>query len=381
MDIARDYLSKVERQFLEKDERLKKLEILLNKGFHYPIISLKEFIVVNNEKIKPAEYPEQEYTVLGVSNQNGVFINEKLHGEDIKQAYFKVQKSQFCYNPYRINVGSIGLCEFDSENQIISGAYSVFGCKESELNPKYLEALFKTKMFLDYVNQKASGGVRMDFKIEYLQEWQIPLPPLEVQNEIVEKIESQKQIIEGAERIEESFSIQIDNLPTEKTSEVGNICEIVYGEPLPEKDRRNGKFPVFGAGNVIGYHENFLVKGPVIIIGRRGATSGTVMWSDNSCWPIDTAFYVKIKDPRIEMKYLYYALKSLNLFKYQFGGAMPGINRNDIYSETISLPTLEIQRQIVEKLDRQMKALEGVRLLKEEAERRIAGIIAEAWGG
>ncbi len=93
MDIAREYLSKVKRQILEKDEKLKKLEITLSKGFLYPIVSLKEFMVVNNEKIKPAEYPEQKYTVLGVSNQHGVFINEKLLGEDIKQVYFKVHKN------------------------------------------------------------------------------------------------------------------------------------------------------------------------------------------------------------------------------------------------------------------------------------------------
>lgn len=41
----------------------------------------------------------------------------------------------------------------------------------------------------------------MDFKIESMQEWEIPLPSLEVQNEIVVKIEKHKQIIEGANLI------------------------------------------------------------------------------------------------------------------------------------------------------------------------------------
>jgi type I restriction enzyme S subunit len=46
----------------------------------------------------------------------------------------------------------------------------------------------------------------------------------------------------------------------------------------------------------------------------------------------------------------------------------------------IPLPPIEIQRQIVEKLDKQMQALEGVRLLKAEAEKRIEEILAGVWG-
>lgn len=44
------------------------------------------------------------------------------------------------------------------------------------------------------------------------------------------------------------------------------------------------------------------------------------------------------------------------------------------------LGELETQRQIVEKLDRQMQALEGVRLLKEEAGKRIEEILEQVWG-
>ena len=48
----------------------------------------------------------------------------------------------------------------------------------------------------------------------------------------------------------------------------------------------------------------------------------------------------------------------------------------------ISIPhlSLETQRQIVEKLDRQIQAMEGVRLLKSEAQKRIEEILAEVWG-
>ena len=44
------------------------------------------------------------------------------------------------------------------------------------------------------------------------------------------------------------------------------------------------------------------------------------------------------------------------------------------------LGEIETQLQIVEKLDKQMQALEGVRLLKSDAQKRIEEILAGVWG-
>lgn len=376
IDIVRDALSKLDQH---KDEIIKLTEIL-KKGQKYPFVKLGEIIIENKERIKPNKYPEDEFVILGVSNETGVFVNEKKQGKKINQNYFKVGKNQFCYNPYRINVGSIGLNTFEFKNQIISGAYIVFGVDENKILPEFLYSLFKNKRFLDYVNEKATGGVRMNFKIDYLKDWQIPLPTIEEQKEIVEKIEKQKQIIEGAGRIKEGFEIKIS--VDFETVEIGTICELIYGEPLPEKNRTDGEYPVYGAGNIIGKHCKYITENPAIIIGRRGATSGTVMFCNNHCWVIDTAFFVLVKEKYVDevnFKYLFYALKSLNLFKYQSGGAMPGVNRNDIYGEKIPLPPLETQRQIVEEIDKEIEALEKVKFLKHQAEKRIEEILDKIW--
>ncbi|HRD44433.1 MAG TPA: hypothetical protein PLN30_11785, partial [Ferruginibacter sp.] len=86
----------------------------------------KGYLILNENKIKPNKNPDVNYKVLGVSNEVGIFLNEKLQAEETNQSYFVVAKNEFCYNPYRINVGSIGLNTFDYDNQIISGAYVVF---------------------------------------------------------------------------------------------------------------------------------------------------------------------------------------------------------------------------------------------------------------
>ena len=238
---------------------------------------------------------------------------------------YKANKGDLTTSKINVHQGAMAISPSDL---VCSTHYQIYEINQTEVNSKYLLLLLRSQKFLEIVNLEKAGGIKNEAGAEFLTKFKIPLPPLEVQNEIVEKIEKQKQIIDGVEKIENSFTIQmIVDFPDTEIVEIGKVCELAYGDPLPEKDRVEGQYPVFGAGNMIGTHNKFLVKGPAIIIGRRGATSGTVMYSDEPCWPIDTAFYVKLKKQGVDLKYVYYALKSLDFFKFQFGGAMPGVKR------------------------------------------------------
>ncbi len=400
MDIAREYLSKMDERFLDQDKRLNKLKEVLRKGFQYPIVPLKDLIIINDERLKPAEFPRTEFTVLGVSNQTGVFINEKLSGEDIKQVYFKVYKNQFCYNPYRINVGSIGFCEYDIENQIISGAYNVFGCNENEINPKYLEALFNTTRFLNYVNEKANGGVRMDFKIEYMQDWHVPLPSLDIQNKIVAKIEKQKQIIQGAEKIETAWEPSIAE-SGDKKSLKEFIDDSLYGISAPLNE--DGKYPVLRMNNLdtqgnwhlddLKYIDDEIKEERKLKIGdflfnrtnsiELVGKSGVITFDFIGTW---AGYLIRLRfNEKLSPYYLRY-LFAQKVYRNYFSsickpaGGQANINVNELSQTIIDYYPIETQHEIVKKIDRQMQALEDVHLLKSEAEKRIEDILAWVWG-
>jgi type I restriction-modification system DNA methylase subunit/restriction endonuclease S subunit len=384
-DIAREYVCNLDNDLILKHKELNVIKEILKSGAKYPMVKLKDHLILNENKIKPNKNPDVNYKVLGVSNEIGIFLNEKLQAEETNQSYYVVAKNEFCYNPYRINVGSIALNTNDYDNQIISGAYIVFACKEEELNPKYLDGLFKSKGFLNYVNDKANGGVRMNFKFEDMEAWEIPLPSLEEQADFVAQIEKQKAIIEGAEKITENwqadFSFTQFNKDNWKEKSVGDVCSFEYGKTLKEIDRIDGEYPVVGAGNIIGYHNDYYLEGPVISTGRRGATSGSIQWVEKNCFVIDTAFYVEILNIKeVNKRFLFYVLRNLNLQKLQSGGAMPGINRNDAYKEKLLLPDIETQEKIVAELDSQMQILEGLHKMKTEAEKKIKKILADVWG-
>ena len=80
-----------------------------------------------------------------------------------------------------------------------------------------------------------------------------------------------------------------------KDTTLGELITLEYGKGLTKKNRSGSGFPVYGSAGVVGFHKDYLVEGPAIIVGRKG-TIGHVEWSVGNCFPIDTAFYVKIRD-------------------------------------------------------------------------------------
>ncbi len=92
-----------------------------------------------------------------------------------------------------------------------------------------------------------------------------------------------------------------------------------------------------GSNGIVGYHNVFLVKGPTIIVGRKGS-AGKVNYTEQDCYPIDTTYFVKLKTDITLLKFIYYLLLTLRLENLRISGGVPGLNRNDVYKILIPLP-------------------------------------------
>jgi len=132
---------------------------------------------------------------------------------------------------------------------------------------------------------------------------------------------------------------------------LGQICEFKYGKSLPELKRTGGNIPVFGSNGIIGQHNEAITDGSTIVIGRKGSL-GEVNFSNVSCWPIDTTYYIDKSATDTDLKWLAYQLSGLGLTKLNKAAAVPGLNREDAYRQRLLLPPLEDQRRIAEILDR-----------------------------
>lgn len=120
-----------------------------------------------------------------------------------------------------------------------------------------------------------------------------------------------------------------------RVGKVEDVMDLPYGKALKSTDRIDGVVPVYGSGGITGYHNESLVDGPSIIVGRKG-TVGSLYWEDRPFFPIDTVFYVKAKQP---LTYCYYLLQTLGLEGMNTDGAVPGLNRNNAYRLQVVVPS------------------------------------------
>lgn len=175
----------------------------------YPIVSLDDCIVEQSKKYKIFEDLETDFGILGVNNKEGIFDAYTQKGKEINQPYKKMETGWLAYNPYRINVGSIGIKLKEHQNNYISPAYVVFSCKENLL-PEFLFFLFKTTVFNTVINESTTGSVRQNLTFETLKKLQIPLPTIEEQNRIVANYNSKLQLAQQQEQQAKTLEVAIE---------------------------------------------------------------------------------------------------------------------------------------------------------------------------
>jgi type I restriction enzyme M protein len=155
----------------------------------YPLQKLSDFIYEHSEKVKLFDFPDEEFPILGVTNREGVYLNFIEKGETFNQPYKKVNAGELTYNPYRINVGSIGLVSEEFDTFYISPAYIIFGIKtekSAELLKEYLFIVLSSDWYNPFLRSATSGSVRQNLTFDLLKELEIPLPDITTQEKIVQ---------------------------------------------------------------------------------------------------------------------------------------------------------------------------------------------------
>jgi type I restriction enzyme S subunit len=148
---------------------------------------------------------------------------------------------------------------------------------------------------------------------------------------------------------------------------IGEVIELCYGKGISRYERKsNGKYPVYGANGILDYSNKFLVEGDAVIIGRKGS-AGEITRVSGKFWPSDVTYYV-FGNEKIDIDYLFYLLKSLNLPKLAVG-VKPGINRNRVYEVEIPLPPLSEQKRIVKRIEKLFAKIDEAEKLREESQK------------
>ena len=150
-------------------------------------VRLEHFIEKAHIKFRDFD-SAQELKVYGVSNTEGITRTTHRKSDDLSD-YLVIRPGFIAYNPYRVNVGSIGLTP-EGVHGLVSPAYVVFRAKEQKLVPEVLLDFLKSSEGLRQINKLARGTVRKALRFDDLCEIEFPAIPYDRQLEILEHKES-----------------------------------------------------------------------------------------------------------------------------------------------------------------------------------------------
>jgi type I restriction enzyme S subunit len=150
---------------------------------------------------------EQSLPVYTISNVYGFILSDEFFEKQVYSRnltnYKIVEKGDFAYNPYRVNVGSLALFRGDNPG-LVSPAYTVFRVRSSDrLDPDFLLMLFKSSSLRSEIDRVAMsrGSVRRSLAYKDLSDFHIPLPPLPEQRAIAHVLRTVQRAKEATERV------------------------------------------------------------------------------------------------------------------------------------------------------------------------------------
>jgi type I restriction enzyme M protein len=389
---------------VEKEKILSNKDIVLNGERYveqivslssYPTMKLREICkVINGRAYKQSELLDKgKYFVLRVGN---FFTNRSWYFSDLE-----LPDDKYCDKGDLLYAwsASFGPKIWDGDKVIYHYHIWKMVPDESLVLKKFLYyALDKEteRMKLENTN----GSTMLHLTKEGIEQLEIPLPPLEIQEEIVKEIEGYQKIIDGAKMVVDNYKPTISIKPEWELVELGELCEVVRGSsPRPQGDPKyyGGTVPRLMVADVT--RDGMYVTPIIDNLTEEGAKKSRPMKkgevvmavSGNPGLPTILAVDACIHDGfvgfrnlsnKIIPQFLYYVLfKNMVSNKAKSDGAVfLNLTTNQIKEFITPTPPIEEQKQIIERIQQEQELVNTNKQLIAIFEQKIKDRINEVWG-
>ncbi len=236
------------------------------------------------------------------------------------------------------------------------------------------------------IEKNAQGiGVRGVTR-NFLAELKIPLPPLEVQKEIVAEIEGYQTIINGARQVVENYQPRITIHPNWPMVELGVLAENLDSKrvPITKGDRKEGQYPYYGASGVVDYVDGYIFDENLLLISEDGANllarSTPIAFSiSGKTWVNNHAHVLRFADMATQ-KFVEIYINSIPIDGFVTGAAQPKLNQQALNSIPIPQPDIDTQRAIVAQIEEEQRLVNANKELICIFEAKIKATIDRVWG-
>lgn len=328
------------------------------------------------EQGKPCIHYGQIYTRYGLfTDKTLTFINDECFA---KQKY--AEPNDIIMAVTSENIEDICKCVawLGTEKVAVSGHSAII---HHSLDPKYLAYFFHSQHFFNQKRRLAHGTKVMEVTPDTLKSIKLPVPPLEVQREIVRILDNltflttelaaelaarQKQY-EYYRDLLLTFKPNESTILNERTNELelsgairwmklGDIADIGTGNGNTNEGLDTGKYPFFVRSQDIKYKNEYDFDETAIITSGDGVGVGKIFHFVSGKYALhQRAYRVHITSDNVLPKYFFYYFKNSFLTyisKASFHSSVTSIRRPMMINFPVPVPPLVVQQRIVDILDR-----------------------------
>jgi restriction endonuclease S subunit len=297
---------------------------------------------------------------------------------------------------YGATIGQVGLLKIEATtNQAICGVLP-----NDKFIPDFLYLILKSQT--NYLVSLGSGGAQPNISQAIIRNLQIPLPPLEIQRQLVDEIAAHQHIIDGARQVVEGWkpNLELDFDDKWEMAKLDDLCEIVRGSsPRPKSNPKfyGGDVPRLMVADVTrdgmyvtpsidtlteeGAKQSRPMKKGDLIMAVSGQPGLCGILTIDACIHDGFAGFRNLNQEKILTEFAYHYLMSQREANnsQSVGAIFKNLNLDQLRQLEIPLPPLEIQHEIVSRIERERLIIEGNRELIKLYEEKVKKVIERVW--
>ena len=289
----------------------------------------------------------------------------------------------------------------DVNYPISFGAFMSVIRRNSRIDDTYLLHCLRTENAHDFFLRHANTTTNIsNLNHKALAVFQIPLPPLDVQQEIVAEIEGYQKVIDGARAVVENYRPHIHIDPDWSMVTIGDTCDLVNGrafKPADWESSSSGGLPIVRIQNLnnpestYNYYsgevkDRYIIEEGELLFswsGSRGTSFGAHIWKGGKAVLNQHIFRVGFEKTHATKMYLLHILnRAVNQVEQNLHGGvgLVHITKGNLERIQIPLPSLEIQEALVAEIEAEQALVDSNRELIERFEKKTQDAIARVWG-
>ena len=374
----------------------------------YELAPVGRFLRSNIKSIDPRKTPDKVFELWSIPAYEAG-KPELLQGSDIGSSKKAVYPDDILLSRIIPHIRRVWVVKENPNKrcQIASTEWIVFS--SSEVIPEFLRGVLMSDAFHIRFMQTITGvgGSLSRANLSAVADIQIPLPPLEVQREIVAEIEGYQKVIDGARAIIDNYRPHIPIDPDWPMVPIGEACIVnprktelavldgattVSFVPMSEISENDMYFDAKDHKNLqdVGSSYTYFKDNDVLIAKVtpcfENGKAGIAKNLHNGMGFGSSEFYVLRPTESVisQWMYLFIATPTFRGWaKPQMTGTggLQRVPRSVIENYKIPLPSLETQQAIVAEIEAEQSIVVANRALIERMEGKIRAAIGRVWGG